>query len=112
MRKTSLEDLCESFSPARSRATTNACGCAKTQGGQGGWRRTMSHRLGIDASEESAACPSARYRAHRPSVLAVSPDCCPCRDRAALAAGFGVARIKVDDSLSQLFRSDTPEFKQ
>ena len=30
----------------------------------------------------------------------------------AIAAGFGVARIKVDDSLSQLFRSDPPEFKQ
>jgi len=30
----------------------------------------------------------------------------------AIGAGFGVARIKVDDSLSQLFRSDTPEFKQ
>jgi predicted RND superfamily exporter protein len=30
----------------------------------------------------------------------------------AIAAGFGAARIKVDDSLSQLFRSDTPEFKQ
>ena len=29
----------------------------------------------------------------------------------AIAAGFGVARIKVDNSLSQLFRSDTPEFK-
>jgi uncharacterized protein len=28
-----------------------------------------------------------------------------------IAAGFGIARIKVDDSLSQLFRSDTPEFK-
>jgi uncharacterized protein len=28
-----------------------------------------------------------------------------------IAAGFGLARIKVDDSLSQLFRSDTPEFK-
>ncbi|MGH6812951.1 MAG: hypothetical protein ACREDM_11630, partial [Methylocella sp.] len=28
----------------------------------------------------------------------------------AIAAGFGVARLKVDDSLSQLFRSDTPEF--
>ena len=27
-------------------------------------------------------------------------------------AAFGLARIKVDDSLSQLFRSDTPEFKQ
>jgi hypothetical protein len=30
----------------------------------------------------------------------------------AIACGFGVARIKVDDSLSQLFRSYTPEFKQ
>ena len=28
-----------------------------------------------------------------------------------IAAAFGVARIKIDDSLSQLFRSDTPEFK-
>jgi uncharacterized protein len=27
-------------------------------------------------------------------------------------AGFGAHRLKVDDSLSQLFRSDTPEFKQ
>jgi predicted RND superfamily exporter protein len=30
----------------------------------------------------------------------------------AFGAAFGVTRIKVDDSLSQLFRSDTPEFKQ
>jgi predicted RND superfamily exporter protein len=30
----------------------------------------------------------------------------------AVAAGFGVDRLKVDDSLSQLFRSDTPEFRQ
>jgi len=29
-----------------------------------------------------------------------------------IAAAFGVTRLKVDDSLSQLFRSDTPEFKQ
>ncbi|MGH6823532.1 MAG: RND transporter, partial [Methylocella sp.] len=29
----------------------------------------------------------------------------------ATAAGFGVTRLKIDDSLSQLFRSDTPEFK-
>jgi predicted RND superfamily exporter protein len=28
-----------------------------------------------------------------------------------IAAAFGTARIKVDDSLSQLFRSETPEFK-
>nr|WP_245504400.1 MMPL family transporter [Lichenihabitans psoromatis] len=30
----------------------------------------------------------------------------------AVAAGFGVERLKVDDSLSQLFRSNSPEFKQ
>ena len=30
----------------------------------------------------------------------------------AIAAAFGLVRLKVDDSLSQLFRSDTPEFQQ
>src|SRR4029077_136517 len=30
----------------------------------------------------------------------------------AIAAGFGITRLKIDDSLSQLFRSETPEFKQ
>ena len=29
-----------------------------------------------------------------------------------IAAAFGVMRLKVDDSLSQLFRTDTPEFHQ
>jgi len=29
-----------------------------------------------------------------------------------IAAAFGLPRIKVDDSLSQLFRSETPEFRQ
>ncbi|MBI3698961.1 MAG: MMPL family transporter [Afipia sp.] len=29
-----------------------------------------------------------------------------------LVAVFGIQRIKIDDSLSQLFRSDTPEYKQ
>lgn len=29
-----------------------------------------------------------------------------------VAAAFGVMRLKVDDSLSQLFRSETPEFRQ
>ena len=30
----------------------------------------------------------------------------------AIGAAFGFARVKVDDSLSQLFRSDTPAFRQ
>ena len=29
-----------------------------------------------------------------------------------IAAAFGIGRIRIDDSLSQLFRSDTPEFAQ
>jgi uncharacterized protein len=29
-----------------------------------------------------------------------------------IAAAFGIARIKVDDSLSQLFRSDTPSSRR
>ncbi|HLN10148.1 MAG TPA: MMPL family transporter [Xanthobacteraceae bacterium] len=29
-----------------------------------------------------------------------------------IGAAFGIVRLRVDDSLSQLFRSDTPEFKQ
>ena len=29
-----------------------------------------------------------------------------------MLGGFGVARLKVDDSLSQLFRSNTPEYRQ
>ena len=29
-----------------------------------------------------------------------------------VVATFGVARLKVDDSLSELFRTDTPEFRQ
>ena len=31
---------------------------------------------------------------------------------AAIGAAFGLSRVKVDDSLSQLFRSDTPAFRQ
>ena len=30
----------------------------------------------------------------------------------AIGAAFGLLRVKVDDSLSQLFRSDTPAFRQ
>src|SRR5215475_13857873 len=29
-----------------------------------------------------------------------------------VAAGFGIPRIRIDDSLSQLFRSDTPQFRK
>src|ERR1700730_3363376 len=65
----------------------------------------MTNRLGIDASEESAACPIGLVSLRFPMAVALVVIAL------AIAAGFGVARIKVDDSLSQLFRSDTPVVK-
>lgn len=43
---------------------------------------------------------------HFPRIAMVAALVC------AVLAAVGIERIKVDDSLSQLFRSDTPEFKQ
>ncbi|HEX2257569.1 MAG TPA: MMPL family transporter, partial [Afifellaceae bacterium] len=59
-----------------------------------------SHRLALGI--ERLGLVSLRFRAAMALiVLALS-----------VAAVFGVARIKVDDSLSQLFRSDTAEYRQ
>jgi hypothetical protein len=49
-----------------------------------------------------------RHRANWPCVPPISGS----RRRACdIAAAFGAARIRIDDSLSQLFRSETPEYK-
>src|ERR1700759_1175018 len=58
------------------------------------------HRLAFGV--ERIGLISLRFRAASLLILAVL----------AIGAAFGVARIKVDDSLSQLFRSNTPEVKQ
>ena len=57
-------------------------------------------------TSRSASSVSASFRCAFPGSSRLS------RSRLAIAAGFGVARLRVDDSLSQLFRSDTPEFRQ
>ena len=71
-------------------------------------------------SDDGAHSP----RAHPPSRLAfglerlgLAPLICPVAAALlalalSIVAAFGIARISVDDSLSQLFRSDTAEFAQ
>ena len=50
----------------------------------------------------------------RIGMIAVKAPVLSCVILLALVIGaiFGIQRIKIDDSLSQLFRSDTPEFRQ
>jgi predicted RND superfamily exporter protein len=62
-------------------------------------------------SNQRVAEHCSRSRAHRLDLLAPSTTRRACRRRVVDSGGVRVARIKVDDSLSQLFRSDTPEFK-
>ena len=66
-----------------------------------GWRSLYRRRHDLALGIERIGLVSLRF----PSVVGVLAIVL------AVAAGFGVARIKIDDSLSQLFRSDTPEFK-
>ena len=64
------------------------------------WHRREPRHLGLGL--ERIGLISLRYRTVSALVLVAL----------AVAAFFGIERIKVDDSLSQLFRSNTPEFKQ
>ena len=66
-----------------------------------GWRSLSRHRHDLALGIERIGLVSLRF----PAVVGVLAIVL------GIAAGFGVARIKIDDSLSQLFRSDTPEYK-
>jgi uncharacterized protein len=65
------------------------------------WRSLFRHRHDLALGIERIGLLSLRF----PTVVGALAIAL------AVAAGFGVARIKIDDSLSQLFQSDTPEFK-
>ena len=66
-----------------------------------GWRSLGRHRHDLALGIERIGLISLRFPAIV-GVLAVVLG---------IAAGFGVARIRIDNSLSQLFRSNTPEYK-
>ena len=64
------------------------------------WHRREPHHLALGL--ERIGLISLRFRLSSLLILILL----------AIGAFFGIERIKVDDSLSQLFRSNTPEFKQ
>ena len=79
--------------------------------------------IGTDPDEKPAgsrapAIPTERYRLvlgfERIGLIALRTPIMSALIVAAICifAAFGVAKLKVDDSLSSLFRSDTPEFHQ
>ncbi len=61
------------------------------------WRSLSRHRHDLALGIERIGLVSLRF----PAVVGVLAIVL------GIAAGFGVARIKIDNSLSQLFRSDT-----
>ena len=65
-------------------------------------------------AERARKLPSIAFGLERIGLIAIKAPVLSCIVLLALcvAAVFGIQRIKIDDSLSQLFRSDTVEFKQ
>ncbi len=67
----------------------------------------------VDKVEQGPAS-SIAFGLERLGLIAVRAPIVSCIILVALIVGavFGIERIKIDDSLSQLFRSNTPEFRQ
>src|ERR1700753_1975028 len=63
---------------------------------------------------EQRPASSIAFGLERIGLIAVKAPIVSCIILVALivAAVFGIHRIKIDDSLSELFRSNTPEFRQ
>jgi len=62
-------------------------------------------------SRPTGASPSIAYGLERIGLISLRFPLLVGLSVLLVASAFGIARIKVDDSLSQLFRSETPEFK-
>jgi predicted RND superfamily exporter protein len=65
-------------------------------------------------AERARKLPSIAFGLERIGLIAIRAPILSCLILLALCVGavFGIQRIKIDDSLSQLFRSDTVEFRQ
>src|SRR6266853_2328650 len=63
---------------------------------------------------EQRPMASIAFGLERLGLIAVKAPILSCMVLAALIVGaiFGIQRIKIDDSLSQLFRSDSKEYRQ
>ncbi|MGN6310736.1 MAG: efflux RND transporter permease subunit [Xanthobacteraceae bacterium] len=68
----------------------------------------------LDAHKPGRKLPSIAFGLERIGLIGIRAPVLACIILAALCVGaaFGIQRIKIDDSLSQLFRSDSVEYKQ
>src|ERR1700749_2688004 len=75
--------------------------------------RTRDNEIHVELVEEPPA-KSIAFELERLGLIPMKAPILSCIFLFVLivAAGFGIYRIKIDDSLSQLFRSDTKEFHQ
>ena len=72
------------------------------------------NRDAADVTAPAARSHSIAFGLERIGLIGVRAPILSCIILLALVIGavFGIQRIKIDDSLSQLFRSDTREFRQ
>jgi uncharacterized protein len=84
---------------------------ASRQNGQGMLERNPD---AADATNPVKQSPSIAFGLERIGLIAVRAPILSCLILLAMVIGavFGIHRIKIDDSLSQLFRSDTKEYRQ
>ena len=68
----------------------------------------------LDAHKPGRKLPSIAFGLERIGLIGIRAPVLSCIILALLCIGaaFGIQRIKIDDSLSQLFRSDSVEYKQ
>ncbi len=76
--------------------------------------KNTESQVHVEAIEEAPAGKSIAFGLERIGLVAVQAPILSCIVLVALliAAIFGIERIKIDDSLSQLFRSNSKDYKQ
>src|ERR1700704_5669793 len=76
--------------------------------------KNSESQVHVDAIEEPVTGTSIAFGLERIGLVAVKAPIVSCLVLVALmiAAFFGIERIKIDDSLSQLFRSNSKDYKQ
>src|SRR6476661_9576160 len=76
--------------------------------------KNSESRIHVEAIEEPQAGTSIAFGLEKMGLIAVKAPLLSVIILFALMVGavFGIERIKIDDSLSQLFRSDSKDYKQ
>src|ERR1700753_530833 len=76
--------------------------------------RNSDNEVHVQKTEQPPSGPSIAFGLERMGLIAVQAPILSCIVLVALIIGavFGIERIKIDDSLSQLFRSNSKEYQQ